>query len=180
VANQHTAGTARLTRRQEVWLKAYLDPESPTRFNATASAQEVYKSRSYSTAATIGKQNSRKLQAWIDVWRRDSGLTPENLDTVLVAGLGAKRWVCSKTHGWKELDDLRVRHRYLVTGYERLGLLKNVQTVDFTGTVVHKVIGVPEYQRLLPKGEGTWALPAIPAPGNGQDKGNGHDVVEVG
>lgn len=46
----------------DLWCKHFLDPDSPTRGNATKTAIFVYKSQNYHTAGSIGHQNYKKLQ----------------------------------------------------------------------------------------------------------------------
>lgn len=61
------------------WCEAFLNPESPTKGNATKSALTVYKKSKYHTAAAIGHQNYKKLQL--------TGLAFEEAD-----GRGIEAW----------------------------------------------------------------------------------------
>ena len=75
-----------LTVKQQRWLESYL-----TCFNMTQAARDAgYKSAKDQTLASVGSQNFRKLQNYINDWLDNVGLSDERIKTKITEGFEAK------------------------------------------------------------------------------------------
>ena len=82
----------RLTLKQRRWLKCYTDPNSPETFgNATASAKAAkYRGKSLDSFETIGHENIKKLQFYLQKFLDEAGLSDTHLMNYLIQGLQAE------------------------------------------------------------------------------------------
>jgi hypothetical protein len=81
----------KLTPKQKVWLKAFLNSDNRSTFlNKTESSKAArYACTTDESFASIGHQNFRKLQVYIEEWMDEEGLGESNLKTLLLSGLQA-------------------------------------------------------------------------------------------
>lgn len=115
----------KLTPKQGAFLKAYLDPDSPTFGNGTLSVMKIYDVKDYQSAQVIASENLSKLKNPVKTLMEARGIGMDKLLVVLNNGLQAKKIITSPTEQDKEVADHGVRHKYLETAARWLGVESN-------------------------------------------------------
>lgn len=105
------------TIKEKKFVKALIENEG----NATKAALEAYDTKNYQSAATIGKENLKKLQ--ISDLMDKMGLTDDHMVKVLKEGMNAKRELGAETDPKtgklkrrRSIPDHAIRHKFLETG----------------------------------------------------------------
>lgn len=98
----------KLSLKQRAWLRALLDQANPATFmNQSGAARAAgYKCKNDLDFASIGYQNSIKLQEHIAKWQDEVGLSDEALKTRLLKLMDAKETKFIKVKGAINQDDL--------------------------------------------------------------------------
>lgn len=76
---------AKLSLKFQKWCKLFTDETSETYGNATKSALKAYKTKSYSTAGTIGHENLKKLKNLGLMFTESNGVDVKELWKILAA-----------------------------------------------------------------------------------------------
>lgn len=100
----------KLTMKQRKFLDEYFKTG-----NGTMSALKAYDTKDYATAASIARENLKKLQPSLKTWMEVNGFSLKVLCSVLAQGLQATKIVTSPTEKDREMVDYAVRHKYLET-----------------------------------------------------------------
>jgi len=127
----------KLTPKQKLFLKLYLDPESKTFGNGTKSALIAYDTEDYSTAGQLAYGILKKHQITTKQLMEKKGLGLGRLLDTMDDGLKADR-IISAISGKQstgtdtdfiEVPDHAVRHKYLETAGKWLGMDKKESTI---------------------------------------------------
>ena len=129
----------KLTPKQRLWLKSYLDCSSKETFgNATASARAAgYKCKTSRCFESIGHENLRKLEDPIEKWINESALSKSRLKLLLTDGLEALETKFFAFRGMvideKEVIPWDIRRKYLELAFKVQdfdGILKRIEALE--------------------------------------------------